>query len=95
VLASFVGLMGCTSSAILRTPLSAPECVLHAKQVLYDAEFTQNLVVAPETSSVSGQHGGYYASIHCEGLNQAIDVKVDGLDPIQADWYRTTIVKKF
>ncbi|MGB8277965.1 MAG: hypothetical protein WCF20_08575 [Methylovirgula sp.] len=95
VLVSFFCLLGCSSSGGLNTRLSASECVLHAKQVLYDADFTENLAVSRETASVSGHHGGYHATVHCETGNQVIHVDVDGLDPIQTEWYRKVIIKKF
>ena len=95
VLVSIFCLLGCSRSGSLYTHQSASECVLHAKQVLYDADFTENLVVSRETASVSGHHGGYHATIYCESANQVIHVDVDGLDPIQTEWYRKVIIKKF
>lgn len=95
ILVSFFCLFGCSSTGSLPTHQSASECVLHAKQVLYDADFTENLVVSRETASVSGHRGGYHATVHCESGNQVIHVTVDGLDPIQTEWYRKVIIKKF
>jgi hypothetical protein len=95
IFASLFCLAGCASSGLLHTNLSASECVSQAKQVLYDADFTENPVVSRETASVSGRHGGYKATIHCESGTQIIHVDVDGLDPTQVDQYRDFIIRKF
>lgn len=93
--ASFFCLAGCASSGRLLTRLSAGDCVSHAKQVLYDADFTENPVVSHETASVSGRHGGYDATIHCDSATQTINVDVKGLDSLQSDQYRDFIIRKF
>ncbi len=95
VLASLFCLPGCTSSGSLTTRQSAYECVRHAKQVLYDADFTENLVVSREMASVSGRHGGYEATVQCDSVDQRILVDVKGLDATQSEWYRDVIIRKF
>ena len=95
VLAALVGLAGCTSSASLYTRQSAYQCVLHAKQVLYDSDFTENLVIVSDSGIVSGRHGGYDASVFCGAGDHLIRVDVHGLDQDQIDWYRKVIIRKF
>jgi hypothetical protein len=72
-----MSLAGCTSNAFMHTGLSEPACLRHAKQVLYDSDFTENLVVGP--TSVSGRHGGYDATLTC--TDHIVNLDVHGLDP--------------
>jgi hypothetical protein len=86
---------GCTSAGFKNMYLSERACLAHAKQTLYDADFSENLVVAPERSAVLGRHGGYDAAIYCDTFDRGVRFEVHGLDPDQADWYRGVIVGKF
>jgi outer membrane murein-binding lipoprotein Lpp len=87
---------GCTSSGIMKTnDLSAASCLKHARQALYDADFTENLVVSSETATASGRHAGYDATLYCGGGDHLIRVEVKGLDSDQDDWYRSVIIRKF
>jgi hypothetical protein len=91
-----LGLGGCTSSGVVRTnDLSVASCLKHARQVFYDADFSENLVVSPEAGTVSGRHAGYDATLYCGGGDQLVRVEVKGLDSDQDDWYKSTIIKKF
>jgi hypothetical protein len=91
VFTAAMSLAGCTSSAFLHTSLAEPACLRHARQVLYDSDFTENLVVAP--TSVSGRHGGYDAIITC--TDHIVNLDVHGLDPYQIAVYRASITGKF
>jgi hypothetical protein len=87
---------GCTSSGVVKTSdLSAASCLKHARQALYDADFTENLVVSSEAGTVSGRHAGYDATLYCGGGDHLIRVEVKGLDSDQDDWYRSVIIRKF
>lgn len=91
VFAAPMSLAGCTSSAFMNTGLGEPACLHHAKQVLYDADFTENLVVMP--NAVSGRHGGYDATLTC--TDHIVNLDVHGLDPYQIEVYRASITGKF
>jgi hypothetical protein len=95
ILVGASALAGCTSTGFKNAHLSERTCLAHARQTLYDADFSENLLVAPERSAVLGRHGGYDAAIYCDGYDRGVRFEVHGLDPDQADWYRSVIVGKF
>ena len=95
VFAGAFSLGGCTNSGTLYTRESAHECLRHAKQVLYDSDFTENLAIVSDSGIVTGHHGGYDASVFCDAADHLIRVDVHGLDPDQGDWYRKVIIGKF
>jgi len=95
IAATSLGLAACSSSGYIKqTQLSEAACIGRAKRVLYDADFSENLAVAPERASVTGRHGGYDATLTC-GPEGIVQFDVRGLDPYQIEVYRSSIIGRF
>jgi len=90
-------LMECTATAWRSTSLPAAECVRHARQVLRDADFSEELraAAAVDDTAVFGRHGSYRAELQCKGENRTVNFVVTGPDSDQATWYKNAIVAKF
>jgi len=88
-------LADCTSSGIQYTGQSTSGCVQRAKRALFDADFAENLAVAADIATVSGRHGSYYATLHCDRQSRDVRFDVNGPDSAQTDWYRDLLIRKF